>query len=74
MEVAEAKSRVDELLARATAGEEIVIVDHGKPVARLGPAEDNPRRRARGMFKGQIWMSDDFNAPLTDDELKEWGL
>ncbi|MDB5355665.1 MAG: prevent-host-death family protein [Phycisphaerales bacterium] len=74
MEMAEAKSRLDELLARATAGEEIVIIDHGKPVAKLGPAEDNPRLRALGMFKGKGWISDDFNAPLSEKELEEWGL
>jgi hypothetical protein len=37
-------------------------------------AGENPRVRALGMYKGQVWMSEDFNAPLTDDELKEWGL
>jgi hypothetical protein len=26
------------------------------------------------MYEGQIWMSDDFTAPLTDDELKVWDL
>jgi len=26
------------------------------------------------MFKGQIWMSEDFNAPLSEEELKDWGL
>ena len=37
-------------------------------------AEENPRLRALGMYKGQIWMADDFNAPLSDGELKDWGL
>lgn len=74
LDVAEAKDRWDELLARARGGEEIVLADQGKPVAKLVPAADNPRRQGAGMFKGQVWMSDDFQAPLTDEELKEWGL
>ena len=74
IEMNEAKARLDELLARARAGEEIVFAEAGKPVAKLVPADPNPRARAFGMFKGQVWISDDFQSPLTDDELKEWGL
>jgi antitoxin (DNA-binding transcriptional repressor) of toxin-antitoxin stability system len=69
---------------RARSGEEIVLADAGKPVVKLGPAADgtraeppdadNPRLRMHGMFEGQIWMSDDFADPLTDEELKDWGL
>ena len=74
LELADAKTRLDELLSRARAGEEIVLADGGKPVVKLVPADDNPRASVAGMFKGQIWMSPDFNAPLTEEELKEWGL
>ncbi len=74
MDVQEAGGKLADLVARARAGEEIVISQEGKPAVRLVPAEDNPRERVFGMFKGKIWMSDDFQAPLTDDELKEWGL
>lgn len=74
LEVIDAKDRFAELLARARAGEEIVLAEGGKPVARLGPAPESPRRKGFGMFKGQIWISEDFNAPLTEEELKEWGL
>ena len=74
LEIADAKSRLDELLARARAGEEIVLADGGKPVVKLVPAEDNPRARVAGMFKGQVWMADDFSAPLTDQELRDLGL
>jgi len=24
------------------------------------------------MFKGQVWMADDFNASLSEEELREW--
>ncbi|MCL2004225.1 MAG: DUF2281 domain-containing protein [Oscillospiraceae bacterium] len=29
-----------------------------------------PRSTGRGLLKGKVWMSDDFNAPL--EEMKEW--
>lgn len=77
VEVDEAKVRLDELLARAKAGEEILLAEQGKPVVRLTAAEDIDAAavaRGYGMYKGQVWMADDFNAPLTDEELKDWGL
>ena len=27
-----------------------------------------------GMWKGKVWMSDDFDAPLPPEMLKEWGV
>lgn len=30
--------------------------------------------RGYGMYAGQVWMSDDCWDPLTDEELKDWGL
>jgi prevent-host-death family protein len=74
LDIAEAKLRWDELLARARSGEEILLAEGGKPVVKLVPADENPRARAFGMFEGKVWMSDDFQAPLTDEELKDWGL
>jgi prevent-host-death family protein len=37
--LAEAKARFSELVARAAAGEEVEITRHGKPAARLSPAQ-----------------------------------
>ncbi|GHV96750.1 hypothetical protein AGMMS50293_30700 [Spirochaetia bacterium] len=31
-----------------------------------GTAESQPKRRGFGCLKGQIWMADDFDAPLED--------
>ncbi|MGB7158572.1 MAG: type II toxin-antitoxin system prevent-host-death family antitoxin [Tepidisphaeraceae bacterium] len=74
LDVQEAAPKLADLVARARAGEEVVISQEGKPAVRLVPAEENPRERVFGMFKGKIWMSDDFQAPLTDEELKDCGL
>lgn len=42
MNIAEAKSKLSELVARAEAGEEVVIARNGKPAVRIMPVE--PRR------------------------------
>ena len=43
----EAKNRLSELLDAAENGEEIMITKHGRLVAKLVPAEDFDRARAR---------------------------
>lgn len=40
----EAKTQLPALLKRVEAGESITITNHGRPVARLVPVEDPPRR------------------------------
>src|ERR1035438_5598209 len=54
--VEEAASNFAELLARVTAGEEVVIASGGEPVARLSPVEKGLRRqRIPDLDKGKIW-------------------
>ena len=63
--VHEAKTHLSRLLERVEKGDEIVIARAGKPVAKLVAIA--PAKKTRGMlgkFKGQIWMSDDFDEPL----------
>jgi antitoxin (DNA-binding transcriptional repressor) of toxin-antitoxin stability system len=72
LNIIEAKARIDELLARARSGEEIVLDDGGQPVVKLGPASEVSQQRVFGDFAGKVQMSDDFTAPLSENELKEW--
>lgn len=76
--VADAKTRLTELLRAAEAGERVVITRHGKPVAELAPPAAIPlnrfsldviaeRQRARGVNPAKGWMSPDFDAPLPDE-------
>jgi hypothetical protein len=37
------------------------------------PLENKKAQRKPGLMKGQIWMSDDFDAPLPPDLLKAFG-
>lgn len=68
----EAKTRLSELLQRMTAGEEIVIAKAGRPVARLCPYEGPRPPRRPGIDRGKAWISDDFDAPLPEDILKDF--
>lgn len=63
----EAKTHLSKLIQKALAGEEVIIANAGKPVVKLVPIEQ-PAKKVRqfGGWKGQIWMADDFDAPLDD--------
>jgi antitoxin (DNA-binding transcriptional repressor) of toxin-antitoxin stability system len=51
------------------AGEEITIANRGVPVARLVPVAHKKEPRVLGIFRGQLNVPDDFDAPLPDDLL-----
>jgi prevent-host-death family protein len=65
----EAKTNFSKLLLRVALGEEVIIAKAGVPVAKLIPVINKPTERPLGLYRGQIWMADDFNAPLPDDLL-----
>lgn len=60
----EAKTHLSRLAERAAKGEEIVIARNGHPLARLVPIEQARARRRLGWWRGQVWMSEDFDDPL----------
>lgn len=73
MSVFEAKAQFSALVARAEAGEEIVISRHGRPAARLLPIEHPVVARKPGVFAGQIWISEDFDDFTAQDEIDWYG-
>ncbi len=68
----DAKTQLSRLVKRARAGEEVVIAEAGKPVARLVPIERPREPRVLGADRGSVRIDDDAFAPLTPDELTEW--
>ena len=62
----EAKTNLSQLVERAAAGEEIIIAKAGRPLARLVPMSKRRAPRPLGLFKGEIAIRDDFDAPLPD--------
>lgn len=72
LDIAEAGTKLEELLEIARSGEEVVITQGNRPVAKLVPIPDKPLSpRQFGSMKDIIWVADDFDEPLTE-EFKEY--
>ena len=69
----QAKTQLSKLVEEAAQGEEIIIAKAGKPIARL-VALDQPSSMPRkpGALKGKILISDNFDEPMSQEELAEW--
>lgn len=67
--VHEAKTHFSELLARVERGEKITIARAGKPIGQLVALERPPRQFG---FLDLGHIPDEFFAPLTEEELKDW--
>ena len=70
----EAKTNLSRLIARAEAGEEIVIARADKPVVKLVLTEPLKKRPQFGALKGKLPKIPDafFFDPLPEEELKAW--
>lgn len=72
----EAYAHLTDVFNRAMGGEEIVIEQEGRPRLKLVPVEEAPQpqgKRVPGQYAGQFSIPDEAFAPLTDEELKDWG-
>jgi prevent-host-death family protein len=73
----EAKTQLSRLLAEVEAGEEIVIRRGNTPVAKLTAVKARSKRtrpRVGTLTSGPVRWSTDAFAPLSEDDLKTWGL
>ncbi len=60
----EAKTALSRLVARAAAGDEIIIAKAGTPRAKLRPLRAAGRRRTPGGWEGEVRIGKNFDAPL----------
>lgn len=67
----EAKAKLSSLIARAEAGEEIVIARANKPVVRLVPVNPPSNQRRFGEAKGLVRIAADFD-DLPDDLMEHF--
>jgi prevent-host-death family protein len=77
--VNQAKTQLTKLLPMVEAGERVVITRHGKPVAEIVTYKEKKGglqldriveiRKELGMSLEPGWIAEDFDAPLTDDDL-----
>ena len=68
--LAEAKSKLSELVDQVERGEEVVISRYGKAVAKIVPVEPRPkvdRSAFLGSLAGRLHVSADFDEPLPPD-------
>ena len=68
------KSHLKDYIDQVQSGEEIVIAQEGKPVARLVPYLAPSQDRVPGLDQGLVQISDDFDAPLPDELGQAFGL
>ena len=62
----EAKTRLSEIVEAARAGQEVVLMNRGQPVAKVVPLERPPVARRLGFLKGRIKLARGWDAPLAD--------
>lgn len=70
--VHEAKTHLSRLLKLVQAGEEVVIENNRRAVARLVPMPRPAKGRRIGLLAGKIALGERFFEPLPDDELAAW--
>lgn len=79
--IRELKARLSEYVAKAAAGERIIVTDRGKPVAQLSTLDDpsalergieegwiTPARRSGGLAPITPWPSDLSTAEVLDED------
>jgi prevent-host-death family protein len=73
IDIEEAGTRLPELVARASEGEEIIIARAGKPAVRLVPIRETDRPRKGGQWKGKVRIADGFD-DLPEDLASAFGV
>ena len=68
--VAEAKAKFSHLIDRAASGEEIVIARSGKPVARLVPLAEPPKRPFGIAKHWKIPPDEVLFAPMSEEDIR----
>lgn len=69
LSIQETQAHLPDLVHGLASGEEVLILDNDKPVARIVSAAEQPSRPTRrpGTLRGTVLhMASDFDAPLED--------
>jgi antitoxin (DNA-binding transcriptional repressor) of toxin-antitoxin stability system len=65
--IQEAQSNLPELIRRLTPGEELVITEDDRPVAKLvATPPESPKPRQFGTLRGTVLSMEHFDDPLED--------
>jgi antitoxin (DNA-binding transcriptional repressor) of toxin-antitoxin stability system len=72
-----ADAELTKLVERARAGDEVIVTTADDHQVRLVPVEadaapvDNKEPRKLGLWRGKIWMADDWDSPEMNAEIEE---
>ncbi len=73
MSLDEIKRDLPDFLRRVEAGETLVILKSGKPLAEIKPIKRRLSKvRPYGLCEGEFVVPEDFDAPLPDNIIKEF--
>jgi prevent-host-death family protein len=67
-----AKTTLSQLVARAEAGEEIILARGKVPIAKIVPYHPVAPKRQFGALRGKFSIGTEFFEPLPEDELAAW--
>jgi prevent-host-death family protein len=65
IDIDEAQKNLHELVSRALEGDEVILTENDRPLARIVPVAQGSR--IAGLNEGAMKASDDFDEPLSDD-------
>ena len=66
VDIHDKQTSLSELVSFALEGNEVIIADDDKPLARLVPISESKQLRIPGLNRGEIWTSEDFDEPLPE--------
>jgi len=66
IDLKQAQARLKELVDKATRGEEVVLAEGGRVVAKIVPVPPSVARRRFGSARGLIRIHEDFDSPVDD--------
>ena len=64
IDIIKAKTQLPKLLSLALKGNEVIITEGKKPLAKIIPVSLAKKTRIAGLNRGKLWTSDDFDEPL----------
>ena len=67
IDIRDGQPQLSDLLDLMATGDEVLIVEGDRRLARLVPIPQDKKERVPDLNKGTIWISDDFDDPLPDE-------